>query len=173
MKIKDRPEFKTKSAPLTFGPSEKVSVAVAAMTEKNYGSVVVVDRDDRPIGMVTERDILTRLVHKNLDPDVTDLETIMTRDLKLARADDAILDWVRIMSNERFRRLPVIDDDGHIVAIMTQGDFVAYTWPDLIYHAAQMSKATMYRYYQIALIAGGIILYIILIAMILNLRNGT
>lgn len=73
------------------------------------------------------------------------------------------------MSNERFRRLPVVDQNDRIVAIMTQGDFVSYTWPDLIDQAKQVTKATISTNYQIMLVAGGILLYysIVLIAILL------
>ena len=46
-KLKDRPEFKSKPKPVTFKKTDKVSCAVEIMTEKNYGSVVVVDNNDR------------------------------------------------------------------------------------------------------------------------------
>ena len=54
-----------------------------------------------------------------------------------------LLDWMRIMSNERFRRLPVVDDEGRIKAVFTQGDFVSYTWPDLIYQMKSLAGATV------------------------------
>ena len=51
-------------------------------------------------------------------------------------------DWLRTMSNDRFRRLPV-DEEGKIKVIFTQGDLVSYTWPDLLYQTPQMTKATL------------------------------
>ncbi len=54
-KLKDRPEFKSKPKPVTFKKTDKVSCAVEIMTEKNYGSVVVVDNNDRVIGIFTKR----------------------------------------------------------------------------------------------------------------------
>ena len=53
-KLKDRPEFKSKPKPVTFKKTDKVSCAVEIMTEKNYGSVVVVDNNDRVIGIFTK-----------------------------------------------------------------------------------------------------------------------
>ncbi len=168
MRIKDRPEFKSKAKPLAFAPGDMVSQAAEAMAARGFGSVVITDPGDRLIGLVTERDILTRLVTKGLDPQTTTLETIMTRDVRAAREEDEILDWLRMMSNERFRRLPVVDDDGKVIAIMTQGDFVSYTWPDLLHQAAQLSKATVNRFYQIMLVGGGILLYVLVILTFLN-----
>ena len=66
----------------------------------------------------------------------------MTENPRVANENDSVLDWLRIMSNDRFRRLPVIDKSGRIKVIFTQGDFVSYTWPDLIFQAKQMVKAS-------------------------------
>ena len=161
----DRPEFKTKPQPITFLSKEKVSNAIEVMAEKNYGSVVIVDNKDKVIGIVTERDIVKKLVKNNMSPKATNLEDIMTPNPRVANENDDVLDWLRIMSNDRFRRLPVVDADGKIKVIFTQGDFVSYTWPDLIYQASQLAKASfmkgfslntlliMMLFYGIALIA--------------------
>jgi CBS domain-containing protein len=142
MKIKDRPEFKRKSAVLTFAPDETVFAAVQVMSEKNYGAAVIVSPDRKPVGIVTERDFMRRLLNQQRDPVTTTLAEIMTTDLKLAREDDDLLDWLRQMSNDRFRHLPVVDDAGVLVNIMSQGDFVSYTWPQLIGRVAEHAKAT-------------------------------
>ncbi len=67
----------------------------------------------------------------------------MTENPKLARETDDMLEWLRIMSNERFRRLPVVDDQDRIKAVFTQGDFVSYTWPDLMYQMKSIATATV------------------------------
>ncbi len=141
----DRPEFKTKPQPVTFLAKDKVSKAIEIMAEKNYGSVVIVDNKDKVIGIVTERDIVKKLVKNNMSPKTTKLEDIMTPNPRVANENDDVLDWLRIMSNDRFRRLPVVDATGKIKVIFTQGDFVSYTWPDLIYHASQLAKASFMK----------------------------
>ena len=142
MKIKDRPEFRSKATVLTFGPDALVADAVAIMSEKNYGAAVIVSADHKPIGIVTERDFMRRLLNKRLSPDDTKLSQIMTTDLKIAKADDDLLDWLRQMSNERFRHLPVVDEDGVIISMMSQGDFVSYTWPELMGRLKEQAQAT-------------------------------
>ena len=142
MKIRDRPEFKRKSSVLTFGPQETVFSAVQIMSDKNYGAAVVISPDRKPIGIVTERDFMRRLLKQQLDPKTTLLSDIMTTDLKLAREDDDLLDWLRQMSNDRFRHLPVVDEHGTLVSIMSQGDFVSYTWPQLMGRVTEQAKAT-------------------------------
>lgn len=168
MRMRDRPEFATKPKPLTFPRDATVAAAVARMSELNFGSVIVVDADGKVEGLVTERDIMKRLVNQGRDPATTLLAEIMTSNPRIAREDDDILDWLRIMSNERFRRLPVVDAEGRIVAVMTQGDFVSYTWPDLIYQGRQVIRAGVAKNYHVVLIGGGIMLYSLVMILLLR-----
>ncbi len=167
-KLKDRPEYKTKPKPVICKKTDLVASAVAKMSEKNYGSIVVVDNQDKVIGICTERDILKKLVNNNLNPSKTKIEKIMTANPRVGREDDEVLDWLRIMSNERFRRLPVVDNAGKIKVIFTQGDFVSYTWPDLLYQATQMTKASLSKHFNITSIIIMIMLYSV--AMVVALR---
>ena len=148
-RLVDRPEFKTKPKPVTFLGKDKVSQAIAVMADKNYGSVVIVDSKDKVVGIVTERDIVKKLVDNNMSPKTTKLEDIMTLNPRVANENDDVVDWLRIMSNDRFRRLPVVDADGKIKVIFTQGDFVSYTWPDLIFQASQLAKASFMKGFSI------------------------
>ena len=155
----DRPEFKTKPVPITFLKKDKVAQAIEVMSEKNYGSVVIIDDNEKVIGIVTERDIVKKLVRNNMSPKTTKLEEIMTPDPRVADENDDVLDWLRIMSNDRFRRLPVVDENGKIKVIFTQGDFVSYTWPDLIFHASQMAKASFMKGFTINTMLIGMFIY--------------
>ena len=168
-KLKDRPEYNTKPKPVTFEKNQKVSDAVKVMTEKNFGSVVIVNKEKKVIGICTERDILKKLVNKNLDPAKTSIEEIMTPNPRVGNENDEVLDWLRIMSNDRFRRLPVVDENGIIKVIFTQGDFVSYTWPDLLYQASQMTKATLTKHFNLTSILVMIMIYSIAIIAALKL----
>ena len=167
-KLKDRPEFKSKPQPITFKKADTVAKAVKIMSEKNYGSVVIVDNRDKVIGICTERDILKKLVNQKLSAEKTKLEKIMTPNPRVGREDDEVLSWLRTMSNDRFRRLPVVDNQGRIKAIFTQGDFVSYTWPDLLYQATQMTKASITKHFNATSIIIMIMLYSV--AMIFAIR---
>ncbi|KAA9006079.1 CBS domain-containing protein [Histidinibacterium aquaticum] len=166
-RLMDRPEYASKPKPLTRGPDATVSEAVAAMTDRSYGCVVVVDGDDKVIGIVTERDIMNKLVGKGLDPTSTKLSEIMTTDPRLARETDEMLDWLRMMSNERFRRLPVVDENGRIKAVFTQGDFVSYTWPDLMAQMRNIARAQLSSNFHYVLIGGGILIYVLAMIVVL------
>lgn len=159
MKIKDRPEFRSKAAVLTFGPDAFVAEAVAVMSEKNYGAAVIVGPDRKPLGIVTERDFMRRLLNKRLNPEETKLSQIMTTDLKVASADDDLLDWLRLMSNERFRHLPIVDDNGVVVSMMSQGDFVSYTWPELLGRVGEKARATFDSSPSLVLMVAGVAVF--------------
>jgi CBS domain-containing protein len=171
VKIKDRPEFRSKSTVLTFPPEALVAEAVAIMSDRNYGAAVIVGPDRKPVGIVTERDFMKRLLNKRLNPDETTVSQIMTTDLKLAKADDDLLDWLRLMSNERFRHLPVVDDEGAIVAMMSQGDFVSYTWPELMSRLREQARATFdVSPSLVMMIAGGAVFAAAIVTMFVQLR---
>lgn len=166
MKIKDRIEFKNKGPVMTFTADEKVIVAIHAMSAKNYGASVVVDQDYKPVGIITERDFMRRLLDKGLDANTTPIRDIMTANLKLAHEEDSVVEWLQIMSNERFRHLPVVDANGKLINLMSQGDFVSYTWPQLLVRAKDAAVKTFmeaFKYHLMALVmvAYGIIMFFV------------
>lgn len=158
MKIKDKPDFKTKPKPVTFAAQDSVRSALNVMCERNIGSIVVVNPDHTIAGIVTERDMMIRAYGKNLDPDKTKLSEIMSTNIRAANEDDELVDWMKTMSDERFRHLPVVDADGKLINMMSQGDFMAYTWPDLYDKLKQDLKGRLGRSIQILMVVFAIIL---------------
>ena len=165
----DRPEYRLKQQPLTCLPTTSVFEAVLKMSEKNYGAVIVINDEKKVIGIVTERDVMNKVVANELDVHATVLSDIMTENPRVARETDDLIDWLRIMSNERFRRLPVIDDNGQIKAVFTQGDFVSYTWPDLMYQMKSIATATLSKNWAVFLIAGGVALYSLIMIIVVSM----
>lgn len=163
MKIKDRPEFKSKGKPFILGPNDLVSTAIKTMSELNIGSVVILDADEKVLGIVTERDLLRRLLNEGRDPKRTRMSQIMTSQVKTANAEDQVIDWLRQMSNERFRHLPVVDSEGRLINMMSQGDFVSYTWPELLLNLREKTGETIRQAgTPVPILIGGIIIYSIL-----------
>ena len=114
---------------------------------------------------------MKKIVAPGLDASKTLVEEIMTKNPRLARETDDLIDWLRIMSNERFRRLPGVDDKGEIKAVFTQCDFVSYTWPDLMYQMKSIATATVSKNWALFLIGGGIALYSIIMFIVFSLIN--
>ena len=172
MNIEDRLEFKNKAPVYTLKPDDLVITAVRAMSEKNYGAVVVVDPVNKPLGIVTERDFMRRLLNDGRDPNTTKLSDIMTTNLKLAKGDDNLIEWLQQMSNERFRHLPVVDDNGVLINMMSQGDFVSYTWPQLINRVVEQARASFATNPSIyAAIGAGVLFMLVIIAAIMLLTS--
>lgn len=96
--------------------------AAGRMRENNVGTLVVVDEDRRPIGILTDRDIVMRVLAQDRDPFVTTLDEIMTRELRTIRESTAIEEALRIMRTAGTRRLVVVADDGTLAGILSVDD---------------------------------------------------
>ena len=169
MKIKDRPEFASKPQAFALRGEETVATAVKTMVERNIGSVVIVDAETKVQGIVTERDIL-RFVAKNLDPRTTPLSSIMSTQMKTARLEDDDLEWLQHMSDERFRHLPVVDENGRLISILSQGDFVAQTWEDLLLLLRKKTEETLKK--PTTQVVGALVLYTLVIIVMSRFWQG-
>lgn len=170
MQIKNRPEFKNKPAPFTLSAGDMVFTAVQTMAEKNIGSVVVVDADRKVCGIMTERDLMRRLLSGNLDATKTPLSAIMTSEVKTARPEDQVIDWLRQMSNERFRHLPVVDSEGRLINVLSQGDFVSFTWPELLLNLREKTgEAMRSKSAPIPILIAGMMVYSLAMVVILKM----
>jgi signal-transduction protein with cAMP-binding, CBS, and nucleotidyltransferase domain len=137
------------------------------MSELNYGSVIIVEDNGRIGGIVTERDVLKRLVNEGREAKSTRLSEIMTKDIQVAHVEDDLIEWMQKMSEGRFRRLPVVDNDNRPIAILTQTDLIAYSWPQLLSQASEIAKLTLRRNYNIFAILGAFVLYTVVILFII------
>ena len=161
MKISERPEFKSKKPPLTFKENDSVFNAVKSMAKDNFGSVVIVDDKRNVRGIVTEKRFDEKGDPKFYEPKTTKLKDIMTRPVKVASKDDDLIVWLRQMSNERFRHVPVVDKTGKLINVMSQGDFVSYTWPNLLYQVKEIAKENYFKANQVVLIILSLLIYTI------------
>jgi CBS domain-containing protein len=105
-------------------PTDSVGSAARQLREARVGSVVVV-RAERVVGILTDRDIALRVVAEGLDAERTRVEEIMTRDPLVVGASDTLSAAVRIMQEHGVRRLPIVDETGHLLGILTADDLVA------------------------------------------------
>jgi CBS domain-containing protein len=158
--IKDMPEFRDRDEVLRMPKEALLADAVKAMVEANYGSIIATEgKTDKIAGIVTERDLMTKVLYKNMNYKKLKLEDIMTARVQTANVNDSVTDCLRRMSNGRFRHMPVIDDEGILVGMMSQGDFVAYTWPELWKRVKEEANIVIHNKYQPLLILGGVLIY--------------
>jgi signal-transduction protein with cAMP-binding, CBS, and nucleotidyltransferase domain len=95
------------------------------MLTRNVGSLVVVDRHDHPLGIVTDRDLALRVLAPGL-PETTPVQEVMTGNPRVVRETHEIDAALNIMQDTPCRRLPVIDDDGAVIGILTLDDIHQY-----------------------------------------------
>ncbi|MDH5535305.1 MAG: CBS domain-containing protein [Betaproteobacteria bacterium] len=100
--------------------------AARLMRENHVGDVVVVDAADPrvPVGVVTDRDIVIRVVDKGLAPARTPVAAIMSSPVVTLREDDGLLVALDRMSAGGVRRAPVVDADGHLRGLVSVDDLV-------------------------------------------------
>lgn len=108
--------------PVTVSVGVTVSDAVRVMYENGVGSIVVVDDSGRPIGIFTERDLL-RLVAQGT-PLGSPIDNVMSRDLVTVKGGDDIVKAALLMSERKIRHLPVVDDEGKLVGVISVRDIV-------------------------------------------------
>lgn len=100
---------------------DRVSEAAEILRDRDIGAVPVT-RDGWLVGILTDRDIVTRVVASGLDPTEIPVEEAMTRDPVSCRSEDAMERIVEIMEERQVRRVPVVDDEGRLVGIVAQAD---------------------------------------------------
>jgi len=92
------------------------------MRDKNVGSVVIVE-NNRPVGIVTDRDIAIRVLG-NDQPAEIPVKNIMTENPVTLKEDEGIFEALERVKDVGVRRFPVVDNDGNLTGIVTIDDFV-------------------------------------------------
>lgn len=104
-----------------------VDAAARLMREEHVGSLVVVDETAAgrvPVGVLTDRDIVTSIIAKDLDPGSIRAEDAMSTELVTALETDSILDVLETMRRKGVRRAPVVDGKGVMVGVLAVDDML-------------------------------------------------
>lgn len=99
---------------------------VKKMQHRDCGSIIVA-KDDRLVGMITDRDIAIRCIANNHDPKETTAEQIMSSQILYCREMDDADDVARNMAENKVRRLPVLNEDKRLVGIVSLGDLASHS----------------------------------------------
>ncbi len=111
------------------GPGESVQGAASLMRKYHVGDVVVVDDPDgarRPVGIVTDRDIVVSVVALGLDPLGLQAGDVMSGDLLLADECDEVDATIERMRQRGIRRVPVVAADGRLAGIVSADDLLGW-----------------------------------------------
>jgi CBS domain-containing protein len=107
--------------PSTISRSASILDAAQLMRGNNIGDVIVLE-DDRLFGILTDRDIVVRGLAERLDPETIPVSEICSRDLTTIEPTTSIEQAERLMREKAIRRLPVVDESGHVMGIVSIGD---------------------------------------------------
>jgi CBS domain-containing protein len=110
---------------VSVSPQTKLGDAARRMVEADVGAAIVLEENGDLAGVITERDLM-RSVSDATDPD-TPVEQRMTRHVLTAAPDTNIPEAMALMVDGHFRHLPVVNEDGDVVGIVSMRDLMAYT----------------------------------------------
>jgi CBS domain-containing protein len=107
-----------------IGPDDSVAKAADRMRQRTVGSLIVVDAGKRPIGIITDRDLVIRALADARAADATPVSEVMTPDIITTTVDTSINSALRLMRDGPFRRLPIVDGNGVLVGLVTADDLL-------------------------------------------------
>lgn len=116
-------------SPVTATPDDTVDRVAGVMRTRDIGSLIVVE-DGVPAGIVTERDIVTKVAAANLVPQTVKVRDIMTAPVVAIHPHEEVAEAARVMSDRKIRRLAVVEG-GKLVGVITENDIIKI-WPHLI-----------------------------------------
>jgi CBS domain-containing protein len=105
------------------GPDSSVREVVAAMNRFNIGSIIVV-QDDKPVGVISERDVLRRVVEPCLSPETIAARQVMTSPVITVCESASLAEVVKIIAEKRVRKIPVMKKE-KLVGIITYTDILS------------------------------------------------
>jgi CBS domain-containing protein len=121
---------------------ESVATGAQLMRQHHVGSLVIVDEKDkrRPVGIVTDRDIVLAVVAPTVDPETILLGDVMSSELVCVREDAGVAECIDLMRLKGVRRLPVVDANGALVGLLAADDLIALLAEEMSGLAAMFSR---------------------------------
>lgn len=109
---------------ISFNLETPISEIAAVIKEKSIGAVPIIDDQNKLIGIVSERDIVTKMVVEARDADLTTAQEIMTKEIVSANLDDDLEQTIGVMKSKNIRHMPVTDSDGKLTDFFSIRDFL-------------------------------------------------
>ena len=112
-----------KKNPIMISIEANAAKAAKTMCNEEVGSVIIL-KNTKPIGIVTEEDLACKVVAKDLKPSSVHVSDIMSTPLITVSAEKTVVDAAKMMVKHKVRRLPVIDDSKQVIGIVTVRDLL-------------------------------------------------
>jgi CBS domain-containing protein len=109
--------------PIMIGIEATAAQAATAMCQAEVGSVIIL-KNTKPIGIVTEEDLACKVVAHDLKPSTVQVNDIMSTPLITVSAERTVVDAARMMVKHKVRRLPVVDEHKKVIGIVTVRDLL-------------------------------------------------
>jgi len=110
---------------VTVTEAQSLTEAAVAMTDANIKSVIVVDGDDRPVGILTSTDFVEMAADGSTPPE-SSVSDYMTGDIVTTSPQTTVSEAADLMVDDDISHLPVVDDDDRLTGIVTTTDVAAY-----------------------------------------------
>ena len=124
MKISTLRNIKNIKENFSFKLETPISEIALALKDKKIGAVPIVDNNYKLIGIVSERDIVSKLVVEAMDADLTTAKDIMTSKIISAKLNDNINSIIGVMKNNNIRHMPVVDQNNVLTDFFSIRDFL-------------------------------------------------
>jgi len=108
--------------PACCSPTTTLDQVAKMMVQNDCGEIPIIDTANRPIGVVTDRDIVCRVVAEGKNPAGHTAESAMTRSVVMVASNAKLDDVIATMAENQIRRVLVVDDDGCCTGIIAQAD---------------------------------------------------
>jgi CBS domain-containing protein len=105
-------------------PDDTVTEVARLMKKEDIGPVLIVDneRSSTLVGIVTDRDLVLKVIAEGLDPKTTKVNDVMSKKLVTCYADDDVEQAMNAMAQFQLRRIPVVGDNMKLIGIISQAD---------------------------------------------------
>jgi CBS domain-containing protein len=137
--LKDKPT----QGVLAVEPGTTVGEAANVLSDKGIGGVIVRKGDGAPLGIITERDIVRELGKRGAICLQDKVDDIMTRELVTCTPADRAITVLQVMTERRFRHMPVMDETGTMVGLVSIGDVVKARLDELSNQADALKNMIM------------------------------
>jgi CBS domain-containing protein len=113
-------------APISISPVSTLLAAALRMKLLDVGMLTIC-KDNKLVGVLTDRDIIIRSIAQGLDPKYTAAQDAMTLEVVFCFEDQDLEEAARLMEDKKIRRLPVLNREGQVVGLVTMGDVATHS----------------------------------------------
>ncbi len=126
---------------LTISPTDSIATAVRKMTSHQVGCLLVINEQGKVVGILSERDIISKVIDKSKSPEQTLVDDAMTRKVLTCTLNTPLTRTQQAMTRHRIRHMPVLDlEDGKPVGMISSRDILSHQLESVRAFARQQSK---------------------------------